>query len=93
MTTTLHPHTDPNFSTDTVKAPLWKNLFFTKDGKAHRGTEVHPSEEGAREIVEAGIARIAALAAQGKKFEIESMDGRFPFESFSHFFPAPWTSP
>jgi hypothetical protein len=56
VTAIVHRARDPNFSTETVKAPAWKNIVFETNGASHLCDPVYATEQEAREIAERALA-------------------------------------
>lgn len=78
---------DPNFTDTTVKACMWKNLHFTKDGTSFCGTAVYISEERAREGVERQLQD-----DYGVTDAFVTPDGvRYPWWNYSHTIQIPWS--
>jgi hypothetical protein len=51
---------DPNFFTETVKAPAWKNLVVEISGDTHLCDPIYATEQEAREIAERALADVRA---------------------------------
>ena len=72
--------------TKEIKADRWKNLYFSKAGKPHRGYMVHPSEAEAERT--AGVIVREVLNSDFCGWQ--TMDGVLMKVDYSHVIPVPW---
>jgi hypothetical protein len=94
MTTTLRPRLDPNFSTDTVKAPVWRNVLFERTGESHLCLNEYTTEQEALDHARAAVAAISGLRdGVDTIWYIAVNDGRDTpvlVADISHFMQIPW---
>lgn len=94
MTRTIRRARDPNFSTETIKAPAWRNILFEIGGASHLCEPVYSTEREAREAAELDLVEIRRRVAAGDGiwFAICHDGQQIMLADVSHCLQIPWTA-